>query len=113
MVRCAQDLFSARARTGREVSYVSAALRLLVVGGYGTFGGRLVDLLKGESRLEILVAGRSVEQAKKFCALRQQVKAQLSPVEFDRQGDVTGQLRALAPNVLVDASGPFQAYGSA
>jgi hypothetical protein len=45
--------------------------------------------------------------------LRQQAKAQLLPAEFDRQGDVPGQLRDLAPDVLVDASGPFQAYGDA
>jgi hypothetical protein len=30
---------------------------------------------------------------------------------FDRNGDVDAQLRALGPDAVVDASGPFQAYG--
>ena len=41
-------------------------MKLLIVGGYGTFGGRLVDLLKNESRLELLVAGRSLERQSCF-----------------------------------------------
>ena len=30
---------------------------------------------------------------------------------FDRDGDVLGQLRKAAPDLVVDASGPFQVYG--
>ena len=41
---------------------MSLPLKLLVVGGYGTFGGRLVELLKDEPRLEIAVAGRSAKR---------------------------------------------------
>jgi hypothetical protein len=32
-------------------------------------------------------------------------------VEFDRARDLESQLRAIAPDLVVDASGPFQAYG--
>ena len=35
------------------------------------------------------------------------------PVAFDRDGDVEAQLRDAAPDLVVDASGPFQAYGDA
>lgn len=87
-------------------------MRLLIVGGYGTFGGRLVDLLKNEARLEIIVAGRSPEKAAAFCSARRDAKAQLVPAVFERRADVPEQLRRLAPDVLVDASGPFQAYGA-
>lgn len=38
-------------------------LRVLIVGGYGIFGGRIVDLLKDEPRLELIVAGPSLERA--------------------------------------------------
>jgi len=86
-------------------------LKLLVIGGYGTFGGRLVELLKDEPRLEIIVAGRSAPRSAAFCAARQDAKALLVPATFDRDGDASEQLRALAPDLLVDASGPFQAYG--
>jgi hypothetical protein len=85
-------------------------LRVLIVGGYGIFGGRIVELLKDEPRLALIVAGRSVERAQAFCA-RQQAAATLVPAVFDRNGDLAHHLATLRPDLLVDASGPFQAYG--
>lgn len=87
-------------------------MKVLVVGGYGTFGGRLVDLLKGEARLTLIVAGRSLASAEAFCAARAGASAALAPARFDRDGDLAEQLEALKPNVVIDASGPFQAYGA-
>ena len=40
-----------------------SAARILIIGGYGTFGGRLVQLLADETRLTLIVAGRSREKA--------------------------------------------------
>jgi hypothetical protein len=54
-------------------------MRILVLGGYGTFGGRST--------------------------------AKLTALSFNRDGDVVSQLRNAAPDMVVDASGPFQAYG--
>jgi hypothetical protein len=86
-------------------------LRVLIVGGYGIFGGRIVELLKDEPRLELIVAGRSADRAKAFCA-RQHAAATLVPAAFDRNGDdLARHLATLRPDLLVDASGPFQAYG--
>jgi Domain of unknown function (DUF4166)/Saccharopine dehydrogenase NADP binding domain len=84
--------------------------KVLVLGGYGTFGGRLVQLLADEARLTLIVAGRSQAKAEEFCA-KLPAAATLLPMVFDRDGDVEAQLRALAPHVVVDATGPFQAYG--
>ena len=42
--------------------------RILVLGGYGAFGSRLVELLGDEEELEVLVAGRSYDKAQRFCA---------------------------------------------
>jgi len=85
--------------------------RVLIVGGYGTFGGRLVQLLENEPRLTLIVAGRSLSRATTCCASRPPAGAELVPATFDRSGDLAAQLRALEPDILVDASGPFQAYG--
>ena len=85
-------------------------LRVLVVGGYGTFGGRVVALLEDEPRLTLIVAGRSLHRAEDFVRARRR-RARLQAAEFDRGANVVGQLAALAPAVVVDASGPFQAYG--
>jgi hypothetical protein len=84
--------------------------RILIVGSYGVFGGRIVELLAGEQQLELVVAGRSLAQAQAFCA-RLNAQAALRSERFDRAGDVTAQIRTLAPDIVVDASGPFQAYG--
>jgi hypothetical protein len=86
-----------------------SALRVLIVGGYGAFGGRLARLLADE-RLTLIIAGRSLPQAELFCATLQS-RATLIPAVFDRAGDLTAQLVALAPDLVVDASGPFQLYG--
>jgi hypothetical protein len=85
-------------------------LKVLIVGGYGTFGGRLVDLLSDDPRLVLIVAGRSTQRAIEFCSQRT-AQARLVPTAFDRDGNVGEQLRSWLPHVLVDASGPFQSYG--
>lgn len=86
-------------------------MKLLIVGGYGTFGGRIVQLLVNEPRLTVIVAGRSLAKAEAWCGHRGGVAAQLVPAVFDRDGDLAAQLASLRPDALVDASGPFQAYG--
>jgi hypothetical protein len=91
---------------------MNSALRVLIVGGYGIFGGRLVELLEDDVRLTLLVAGRSLASARKFCEGRPKAAAKLVPTLFDRTSDDTAQLAVLHAAVVVDASGPFQAYGS-
>ncbi len=86
-------------------------LTVLIVGGYGIFGGRTVELLESEPRLTLIVAGRSLERATAFCARRSRAEAHLVPAVFDRDGDLALRLETLRPGVLVDASGPFQNYG--
>lgn len=86
-------------------------MKILIVGGYGTFGGRLVELLESEAALTLIVAGRSMSSARTYCAERGKVAAKLIPARFDRGGDLQTQLADLAPDLVVDASGPFQAYG--
>jgi hypothetical protein len=84
-------------------------MRVLIIGGYGTFGGRLVDLLLDEPRLTLIVAGRNLSAAESFCAMRQG-RATLQPARFDRT-HARDTLEALKPDIVVDAAGPFQLYG--
>jgi hypothetical protein len=86
-------------------------LRVLILGGYGTFGGRLAKLLAPDARLTLLIAGRSKEQAAAFCAALT-AKAMLLPLAFDRDKDVASQLQSADADIVVDATGPFQAYGA-
>ena len=84
-------------------------MRVLILGGYGTFGGRLAQLLADERRLTLVIAGRSRQKADAFCAALR-AAARLEPLGFDRDGDAEAALTAAKPDVVVDASGPFQLY---
>src|SRR5262249_34474374 len=86
----------------------TTAVRILILGGYGTFGGRLAQLLADEPRLTLIIAGRSRDKAQAFCST---LGATAVPAAFARDGALEPQLRALAPDLLVDATGPFQSYG--
>jgi hypothetical protein len=85
-------------------------MKILILGGYGTFGGRLAHLLARDDRLTLLIAGRSVQKARDFCESLP-AGAQKTALAFDRDGDVESQVSQIAPDILVDASGPFQVYG--
>jgi len=86
-------------------------LKILIVGGYGTFGGRLARLLAHDPRAHLIIAGRSLAKAEAFCADLPE-GAERSAAVFDREGDVEAGLAGLKPDVVVDATGPFQAYGA-
>jgi len=82
--------------------------RVLVVGGYGVFGGRLSAALVRNAGIEVLVAGRSRHAAEAHCA-----EHGGTPVVLDRQSPaLAADVAALTPKVVIDAAGPFQAYGS-
>lgn len=90
---------------------MDSELKILVVGGYGTFGGRIVELLENEPRLTLVVAGRSLSKAQAYCAGCTLAGARFVPAKFDRDGDLDAQLAKIKPDIVIDASGPFQAYG--
>ncbi|QAY75539.1 SDR family oxidoreductase [Sphingosinicella sp. BN140058] len=77
--------------------------RILVLGGYGTFGGRIA-LRAAAAGFEVLVAGRDAAKARAFCAGRER----LVPIVVDRDAGLADALRRLDPFALVDAAGPFQ-----
>ena len=83
-------------------------MKVLILGGYGTFGGRLAQLLADEPAARLIIAGRSREKAAAFCVHLGTSNA--TPASFDRNGAIDSQLAELAPDLIVDASGPFQLY---
>lgn len=84
-------------------------MRMLLIGGYGTFGGRLARLLADVAGLEILIAGRNLASARAFCA-DWRGAARATPVAADR-ATIAPALVEHRPDIVVDASGPFQDYG--
>jgi len=77
---------------------------IVILGGYGVFGGKLAETLLRDPRFEVVVAGRSLDKAKAFCAHHGGTAARLD----GSAANFAENLRALAPFVTIDAAGPFQ-----
>ena len=90
-----------------------AALKTLVLGGYGNFGSRICRALAGDPSLQILVGGRDHHRATMLAKELGQgaigVAIDLNSPEF------TQILRQLGVELLIHTAGPFQqqAYGVA
>jgi Domain of unknown function (DUF4166)/Saccharopine dehydrogenase NADP binding domain len=78
-------------------------MRVFIVGGYGVFGGRLTRLLLRDGA-QVCVAGRDLRKAQAFTC-----RYGGEAFQLDVTGDLAPILRA-APDVVVDAAGPFHAY---
>ncbi len=84
-------------------------MKILILGGYGVFGGRLAELLADIPALELLICGRSAVKASAFCEGFFGA-ARVEPVLLDRI-NIAAALARHKPDIVVDASGPFQNYG--
>lgn len=85
---------------------------ILVLGGYGNFGRRIVRELAKNENFHIIVAGRHIEQAKRLCdeLVASGSKAQLTAYQIDlNDPQFAAILRNLQVDVVVHTSGPFQA----
>ena len=85
-------------------------MKVLILGGYGVFGGRLAELLSDIAEIELVICGRNLTNATEFCAAYEG-QAQVKPLLLDRNNIALG-LEVERPDLVVDASGPFQNYGS-
>ena len=80
-------------------------MKVVVIGGTGVFGDRLVRLLVRDGH-QVVVVGRGAAALARIGA-----ELGVDQLVLDRAADLT-PLWALAPDVVVDAAGPFHAYGS-
>ena len=85
-------------------------MKILILGGYGAFGGRLARLLRDIPQATLFICGRDAEKARIFCTNFRGMAAAL-PVGLDRR-DIASALAHILPDLVVDASGPFQDYGT-
>jgi hypothetical protein len=79
----------------------------LVLGGYGTFGRLVSASLAKHAEVRVLVAGRNEAAATALCRT---LGDNAQPCVLDcAAADFAQRLAALAPTVVVDTVGPFQA----
>jgi Domain of unknown function (DUF4166)/Saccharopine dehydrogenase NADP binding domain len=82
--------------------------KVLILGGYGTFGARIAATLSKDSVIEVLVSGRNLAAARMHCH-----QHGCTPLSLDRDApEFAAHLAKLRPFVVIDAAGPFQNYGA-
>jgi saccharopine dehydrogenase-like NADP-dependent oxidoreductase len=83
--------------------------RIVVLGGYGNFGGRICHSLATEKGIWLGVAGRDAEHAAYFVRELGVAVAACEPLSIDHDArDFSATLAAQRPNLVIHTSGPFQ-----
>ncbi len=83
--------------------------RVLILGGYGTFGSRIAKRLCAKN-IHVIINGRHSHKAESLQStiLSQQVDARVSVACFDVKTDLKSQLTELSPQLVIHTCGPFQ-----
>ncbi len=83
---------------------------VVVLGGYGNFGKRIVENLARLQDITILIAGRNLSKSSALVAnLENTSVAKLEPLVIDIfADDFKDQLATLSPYLVIHTSGPFQ-----
>lgn len=83
--------------------------RILVLGGYGHFGARIVRALVRDDDLQVIVAGRDPEKARDLLI---DVGSKLEFCRLDMAThDFAVQLKSQQADTLIHTAGPFQGQG--
>jgi len=81
-------------------------LRVLVLGGYGNFGGYVCRALAADERIRLIVAGRNLSEARSFAArLSATHPAETARVDIVDPGEAIALRR---PDLVIHAVGPYQ-----
>ncbi len=87
-------------------------MKVVVVGGYGAFGRRLIERIASNDTLNITIAGRNIDKAKQLAAEISEMpdtKAHIEARRIDATDCTSDKLDEIGASVVVNASGPFQA----
>src|ERR1700741_1051931 len=80
---------------------------VLVLGGYGVFGSRIVRNLAQHPELELIVAGRDPAAAAAFSRTLASRRCEPIAIDASNAADLE-RLVARRPNVVIDTVGPFR-----
>lgn len=80
---------------------------VLIIGGYGNFGGYIARALSVDPNIYLLIGGRSKAKADAFAAgLNASNAAQGCAIDID--SDISAQLAQIGVDIVVHTTGPFQ-----
>ncbi len=85
-------------------------MHILILGGYGNFGGILSRLLSTTTDIRLTIAGRSKEKALRFIETNlQNAKIPVHSTVIDVHDlNLSALLAEIAPDLVIHTSGPFQ-----
>jgi hypothetical protein len=81
--------------------------RVLIIGGYGNFGGYIARALAADPNIVVLIGGRSIEKAEATAAGLEAA----NPAEgraLDIDGDLAAAFATIRPDLIIHTTGPFQ-----
>ncbi|WP_417624403.1 saccharopine dehydrogenase NADP-binding domain-containing protein [Paremcibacter congregatus] len=84
--------------------------RVLIIGGYGNFGWFIAKSLAQEKNIRVIIAGRSLEKAKRLAATIDAVN-DVEVCYTDINQKFSEALSSIAPHIVIHTSGPFQSQG--
>lgn len=88
---------------------MSGTWRILILGGYGLFGGRIARTLAADGDKQVLVAGRDIAQAQAFIDASDLGRERMQAVRIDvAAADMPARLAELEPDLVIHSAGPFQ-----
>ena len=93
----------------RAVDSSAPGLKVLVLGGYGNFGRRIVLALAHDDTIRLVIGGRNEGRAQ---ALAQEVGAEALGIDAS-DPQLATQLRSHGIGLVIHTAGPFQAQGYA
>lgn len=82
-------------------------LRVLIVGGYGHFGGHIARQLAGEPGVSLIIAGRSAQRASAFAATLS-ASSGAAGVALDIDRPLAPVFAEFRPDLVIHTTGPFQ-----
>jgi saccharopine dehydrogenase-like NADP-dependent oxidoreductase len=86
-------------------------LKVLVLGGYGNFGTRIVQALAKDPGIQLVIGGRNEARAK---ALARDTGAHAEAMVIDaNDANLAARLKAAHVGLVIHTAGPFQAQGYA
>ena len=84
--------------------------RVLIIGGYGNFGGFIAGMLARDAAIQLIIAGRSYAKAQSAAGALGACNG-AEAAALDIHDGLAGSLRALKPDVVIHTSGPYQGQG--